>query len=432
MAKKFEPVLLKHADNPEFVKIDEYIKHDGYKTAEETLKKVKPEKVTEMVKESGLRGRGGAGFPTGLKWSFVPKNTGKPVYLAVNADESEPGTFKDRLLIEKTPHLLLEGIIITAHAIGAETAYIYIRGEFCYGAKVLEKAIEEAYKKKYLGKNIFGTGNKLDVYVHRGAGAYICGEETSLLNSIEGKRGYPRIKPPFPAVEGLYESPTIINNVETLCAVPFIVEKGPKWFNSIGTEKSKGPKLFAVSGHVKNPGVYELPMTTTFKELIYDACGGMLDEKRKLKAIIPGGSSCPVLTDKDIDTPMCFDELQKVKSMLGSAGVIVMDESVCMVDAAINVAKFYVHESCGQCTPCREGGKWLLKILESIEAGTAEIDDIDLLLDLCWQIEGKTVCPFGEAMVWPIQSYVHRFRKEFEDHIKNKGCMIEKDRSIRR
>jgi NADH-quinone oxidoreductase subunit F len=432
MAVKFEPVLTKFIDNPDQVKIDTYIRNGGYKAAEKALKSMKSDDLVKMVKDSNLRGRGGAGFPTGLKWSFVPKGTGKPVYLAVNADESEPGTFKDRLLMEKDPHQLLEGIIITAHAIGAETAYIYIRGEFYHPAKILDTAIKEAYDKKYLGKNIFGTSNNLDVYVHRGAGAYICGEETSLLNSIEGKRAYPRVKPPFPAVQGLFDCPTIINNVETLCCVTHIVNKGVNWFTSIGTEKSKGPKLFAVSGHVKNPGIYELPMSITLRELIYDVCGGMLDEKRKLKAIIPGGSSSPVLSADSIGTQMCYDALQKEKSMLGSAGVIVMDDSVCMVDAAINLTRFYCHESCGQCTPCREGGNWLLKILESIEEGTAKPDDIDLLLNACWQVEGKTVCPFGEAMVWPIQAFVARFREEFEEHIQYKRCPIDKDRSIRR
>jgi len=432
MAVEFEPVLTKYVDDPEQAKLSKYVERGGYKAAEKAVKSILPDDLISIVKESKLRGRGGAGFPTGVKWGFVPKDSDKPVYLTVNADESEPGTFKDRLLIEKDPHQLLEGTIIAAKAVGCETAYIYIRGEFYYGTKVLQKAIEEAYEKNYLGKNIFGTDMNLEVYIHRGAGAYICGEETALLDSLEGKRGYPRMKPPFPAVVGLYESPTVINNVETLCNLPHIINRGADWFASIGTEHSKGPKLFAVSGHVKKPGVYELPMSVRMRELIYDVCGGMLDENRKLKAVIPGGSSTPVITAKEIDVELCFDALQEYKTMLGSAGVMVMDESTCMVDAAINITRFYVHESCGQCTPCREGGKWLLRILQTIEKGTAKKEDIDLLLDICENIEGKTVCPFGEAMVWPIQGFVNKFRKEFEEHIENRGCPIEKDRSIRR
>jgi len=432
MAVKFEPMLTKFAHDPKQKKIAAYIRHGGYKAAEKAVKSFTPEEIIEIVKKSALRGRGGAGFPTGLKWGFIPKDNRKPVYLAVNADESEPGTFKDRLLIENDPHQLIEGIIIACQAIKSETAYIYIRGEFALGAGILQDALKEATKKKFVGKKIFGTNKKLDIFIHRGAGAYICGEETSLLNSIEGKRGYPRVKPPFPAIIGLYESPTIINNVETLCCLPHIILKGAEWFSSIGTDKSKGPKLFAVSGHVKKPGVYELPMTVTLREIIYDICGGMLDEKRKLKAIIPGGSSTPVLTLDEIDAVMCFDDIKKYKTMLGSAGVIVMDESVCMVDAAINLTRFYCHESCGQCTPCREGGTWLLKMLESIEAGAAKMEDIDLILDVCSQIEGRTVCPFGDAMVWPIQGFISKFRAEFELHIDAGKCPVNKDRSIRR
>ena len=432
MAVKFEPMLTKFAHDPKQKKITSYIKHGGYKAAEKAVKNLAPEEIIEIVKKSDLRGRGGAGFPTGLKWGFIPKDNRKPVYLAVNADESEPGTFKDRLLIESDPHQLIEGIIIACQAVKSETAYIYIRGEFALGARILQEALKEATKKKFVGKKIFGTGKKLDIFIHRGAGAYICGEETSLLNSIEGKRGYPRVKPPFPAIIGLYESPTIINNVETLCCLPHIILKGAEWFSSIGTEKSKGPKLFAVSGHVKKPGVYELPMSITLREIIYNICGGMLDEKRKLKAVIPGGSSTPVLTSDEIDAVMCFDEIKKYKTTLGSAGVIVMDESVCMVDAAINLTRFYCHESCGQCTPCREGGTWLLKMLESIEAGAAKKEDIDLILDVCSQIEGRTVCPFGDAMVWPVQGFISKFRAEFELHIKSGECPVNKDRSIRR
>jgi len=432
MAVEFKPILTKYASDTKQKKISTYIKHGGYKAAEKAVKNLEPEDIIETVKKSGLRGRGGAGFPTGLKWSFIPKDNKEPVYLAVNADESEPGTFKDRLLIENDPHQLIEGIIIACQAIKSETAFIYIRGEFLKGTEVLREALREAERKKFIGKKIFGTTKKLNIHLHRGAGAYICGEETSLLNSIEGKRGYPRVKPPFPAIIGLYKSPTIINNVETLCCLPHIVNKGADWFASIGTEKSKGSKLFAVSGHVKKPGVYELPMSITLKEIIFDVCGGMLDDKYQLKGVIPGGSSTPVLTANEIDAVMCFDEIKKYKTMLGSAGIIVMDETVCMVDAAINLTRFYCHESCGQCTPCREGGTWLLKILQSIEDGTAAKTDIDLLLDVCSQIEGRTVCPFGDAMVWPIQGFIGKFRKEFELHISEGKCPVEKVRNIRR
>lgn len=432
MALKFEPVLTKYSTDAKHKKIANYIKRGGYKSAEKAVKSLDAEGIIDIVKKSGLRGRGGAGFPTGLKWSFIPKDNNKPVYLAVNADESEPGTFKDRLLIESNPHQLIEGIIIACQAVKAETAFIYIRGEFAEGASILKDALKEAERKKFIGKKIFGANKKLNIHLYRGAGAYICGEETSLLNSIEGKRGYPRVKPPFPAIMGLYQSPTIINNVETLSCLPHIINKGAEWFASIGTEKSKGPKLFSVSGHVKKPGVYELPMSVTLREIIFDICGGMLDERYKLKAVIPGGSSTPVLRADEIDAVMCFDEIRKFKTMLGSAGVIVMDETVCMVDAAVNLTRFYCHESCGQCTPCREGGNWLLKILQSIESGRAEMKDLDLLLDACSQIEGRTVCPFGDAMVWPIQGFIAKFRKEFEQHISGKGCPIEKTRSIRR
>lgn len=432
MTVEFKPVLTKYINDTKQKKIAAYLKHGGYKAAEKSVKNLNSEDIIDIVKKSGLRGRGGAGFPTGLKWSFIPKDNKKPVYLAVNADESEPGTFKDRLLIENDPHQLIEGIIIACQAIKSETAFIYIRGEFTKGAEILSEALKEAERKKFIGKKIFGTNKKITIHLHRGAGAYICGEETSLLNSIEGKRGYPRVKPPFPAITGLYQSPTIINNVETLCCLPHIINKGADWFASIGTEKSKGPKLYAVSGHVKKPGVYELPMNVTLKEIIFEICSGMLDERYKLKAVIPGGSSTPVLTADETDAVMCFDEIKKYKTMLGSAGIIVMDETVCMVDAAINLTRFYCHESCGQCTPCREGGTWLLKILQSIEDGKAEKKDIDLLLDACSQIEGRTVCPFGDAMVWPIQGFISKFRKEFELHITDGKCPIEKVRNIRR
>jgi NADH-quinone oxidoreductase subunit F len=373
------------------------------------------------VKASGLRGRGGAGFPTGLKWSFLPKQTEKPVYLCVNADESEPGTFKDREIIEYDPHQLLEGIIISAYAIQCHKAFIYIRGEFVFGAKVIERAIEEALAAGYLGKNILGSGFDLDVAVHRGAGAYICGEETGLIESLEGKRAYPRVKPPFPATYGVFGSPTIVNNVETLACVPHIVTRGVDWFKSIGPEKGPGPKLYCVSGHVERPGVYELPMGTSLREILYDHCGG-IPGGRRLKAVIPGGSSVPVFTADEIDVPMDFDSVAKAGSLLGSAGIIVMDETTCMVRTLEVIARFYHHESCGQCTPCREGTGWLHKVLRHLEEGTGSEEDLQLLLDISDNMMGNTVCVLADAAAMPTKSFVTKFRAEFLEHVTLGRC----------
>jgi NADH-quinone oxidoreductase subunit F len=361
------------------------------------------------MKDSGLRGRGGAGFSTGLKWSFIPKDPALPKYLTCNADESEPGTFKDRVIIEKDPHLLLEGIMIACYAINAAVGYIYIRGEYEFGAKRLEKAIADAYTKGYLGQNIFDSDFSLDLYVHRGAGAYICGEETALLESIEGFRGQPRIRPPFPAVAGLYHSPTVINNVETLACIPSILERGPEWFAAIGPEKSPGPKLFAVSGHVQRPGVYELPMGLTIKELIFDHCGGMRADK-PIKAVIPGGASAPMLSAKDLDTPLEFESLAAKGTMLGSAGVVVMDESTCMVKTAYVINRFFSHESCGKCTPCRDGTPWMTQILKRIEDGQG--------------IFGRCFCALGDAAVMALRGALKNFREEFLYHITDKKCMV--------
>jgi NADH-quinone oxidoreductase subunit F len=395
----------------------------GYKDLEKALRDYKPADIIDIVKKSGLRGRGGAGFPTGMKWGFVPKDSGKPVYLCVNADESEPGTFKDRLIIEKDPHQLIEGTIISAYAIGCHQAFIYIRGEFCYGAEVLNKAVREAYEKGYLGKNILGSGFDLDLIVHRGAGAYICGEETGLLESIEGRRGHPRLKPPFPAVVGLYDSPTIINNVETLANVPHIIRNGADWYASIGVERNAGTRLFGVSGHVQKRGVYELPMGTSLRELIFEHCGGMRNG-RKLKAVVPGGSSVPVLTADQIDVSLDFDSIAKAGSMLGSAGVIVMDDSTCMVKAALRLSKFYAEESCGQCTQCREGTEWIYRILSRIENGGGRSGELELLLDICANMKALTICPLSDAAAMPIESYIQKFYDEFAAHIQEQRCVV--------
>ena len=418
-----EKILFKHIDFPEQYKLDVYINNGGYNALSKALKEFTPDDLIEMVKKSNLRGRGGAGFPTGVKWGFVPKDSPKPKYLICNADEGEPGTFKDRWLLEKDPHQLLEGIIISSYATGAHLCFIYIRGEFSFGAKRLKSAIEEAYQKEFLGKNILGTGFDLDIILYRGGGAYICGEETSLMNSIQGERGLTRLKPPFPTSAGVYECPTVINNVETLSNISHIVLNGPEWFSSIGTPTSPGPKIYSVSGHVKKPGNYELPMGTTLKGIIYEHAGGIKDDKN-LKAVIPGGISTPVLTPDKLFAKMDFDSMCEVGSMLGSGAVIVMDETTCMVKSAQRMVKFFEHESCGKCTPCREGTYWLSRILERIENGGGEEGDIQLLLDICDNICGKTLCPMGDGAIIPVLSTIENFREEYEYHIKNKKCMV--------
>lgn len=414
--------FLKNINHPESKELSFQLKNGGYEQWLRVLKGIKPADVIEEVKKSGLRGRGGAGFPTGLKWSFVPKDSHKPKYLVCNADESEPGTFKDRYIIEREPHLLLEGIAIASYAINAHIAFIYIRGEFAYGAKVLEQAVAEARAQGFLGKDIQGSGYDLEVIVHRGAGAYICGEETALLESIEGKRGWPRLKPPFPATHGAFQSPTVVNNVETLANLPLIFRIGGEAFTQIGPNaKNSGPKLFCISGHVKKPGLYEFPMGKNLQELIFDVAGGMRNGK-KLKAVIPGGSSVPVLTADEIDVAMDFDSLAAKGSMLGSAGVIVMDEDTCMVNALLNLEKFYAHESCGQCTPCREGTTWMVKILKRLEHGQGRLEDIALLDDVAAHVNFRTICPLGDAAAMPAMSFVKKFRHEFEEHVKQQKC----------
>ena len=428
-----EKVLLARVGRKDSRSIETYLEDGGYKALRKVLTGGwTPETLTDEVKKSGLRGRGGAGFPTGVKWTFVPKDTkGKPVYLLCNADESEPGTFKDRLLMEEDPHQVLEGIILSSYAIKCRNAYIYIRGEFYLGARVLEKALEEAYAKGFLGENILESGYSLDVTVHRGAGAYICGEETGLIESLEGKRGQPRIKPPFPAVWGVFGAPTIVNNVETLACVVHIVNRGAEWFSKIGrNEKNSGPKLYCLSGHVVRPGVYEAPMGLPMKELLLGADYGQgMTNGKAVKAVIPGGASAAMLTADEIeDCPLDFDGLASKKSMLGSAAIIVMNEDTCIVRAAQNLAKFFSHESCGQCTPCREGTPWLHKVLSRIESGRGRLEDIDLLEKISNQMaNGMTICVFADAAIAPVLSSVGKFRDEFRFHVEHRRCQVGAD-----
>jgi NADH-quinone oxidoreductase subunit F len=413
-----EKVLLKNIEDPVQKDINTYVKKGGYSALKKALT-MSPSSIIEEVKKSGLRGRGGAGFPTGLKWSFIPKDA-KTKYLVCNADESEPGTFKDRVIIENDPHLLIEGIIISSYAISARTSFIYIRGEFTKGARVLAKAIEEAYSKGFLGKNILNSGYDLDLILHRGAGAYICGEETALLESIEGKRGLPRVKPPFPAQVGLFGAPTVINNVETLATVPAIVEKGGAWYASIGTPKSCGTKLFSISGPVKRPGVYEVALGYPFRKFFEEFAGGM-QEGKKLKAVIPGGSSTPVLTaDEAMNVNLDYESIQSAGSMLGSGGIIVIDEDMCMVKALTILIRFYHHESCGQCTPCREGSGWIYKLLKKLESGEGTLEDVELIESVANNVMGRTLCPFGDAFAMPVLSFIKKFREEFIEHAKGR------------
>ena len=418
-----EHLLLRCRDIPDLRRLEVYRAHGGYEAARKALTSVTPEQLVDLVKASNLRGRGGAGFPTGVKWSFLPKQTAKPVYLCVNADESEPGTFKDREICEDDPHQLLEGIIISAYAIGCHLAYIYVRGEFALGADRLEAAIAEARAAGLIGPNVLGTGFALDVWVHRGAGAYICGEETGLIESLEGKRAYPRIKPPFPATHGLFGCPTIVNNVETLACVPHIVARGAEWFRAIGPASSPGPKLYCVSGHVVRPGTYELPMGTPLREIIYTHAGG-IPNGRTLKAVIPGGASMPVFTSQELDVAMDMDSVQKAGSFLGSAGIMVMDDTVCMVWVAWVLARFFHHESCGQCTPCREGTGWSHRVLGELEEGRASPRDVDLLLSIANNMQGNTICALADAAAMPVRAFVTKYRVEFEQHVALGRCPL--------
>jgi len=422
-----EPLLTANIREPNSFTLEAYLKRNGYSALKKALG-MTPDAVIDAVKASGLRGRGGAGFPTGLKWQFVDKKSPNPKYICCNADESEPGTFKDHVLMERNPHLLFEGCLIGCFAIGAKVAYIYIRGEFYHVQEVLEAELAKARAAGYVGKNIQGTGFDCEIYVHRGAGAYEAGEETALIESLEGKRAQPRLKPPFPAVSGLYNCPTAVNNVETLCNVPLIIERGAEWFAKLGPEKNGGPKLFCISGHVKRPGTYEASMDVSLKELIYgEQFGGGIRGGHALKCVIPGGSSVPVLMPHEIDVPASFDGIQKAGSLLGSAGIIVMDETTCMVWAAENLLHFYEHESCGKCTPCREGGAWLHQILGKIERGEGQMKDLDLLLSVANNIMGKTLCAFGDAAATPVLSTIKQFRAEYEAHIREGRCTVPAD-----
>ena len=418
----FEPILLKRATLPRSEAIKVYLANGGYRALEKALHEHSPEDLIEMVRASRLRGRGGAGFPAGLKWGFMPKED-VPKYLLVNTDEGEPGTFKDRELVEKDPHQIIEGAVIAAYAVGAQRAFVYIRGEFFLGVKRWIKAISDAYEHGYLGENILGSGYSLDMTVHRGAGAYICGEETAMIDSLEGRRGEPRLKPPYPAQEGYMRLPSLVHNVETLANVPHIVLNGPEWYASIGTERSTGPKVFCVSGHVFRRGVYELPLGTPLREIIYDYAGGVPGNKR-IKAIIPGGASTPWLTADQLDVPMDFESLAEAGSALGTGAIIVLNEDTCMVDVARRTARFFAHESCGRCTPCRVGSQRILDILENLEAGNGQSGDIERLNSLCDGIAGNTFCPMGDALVGPIRSSLALFSDEYEYHIENGKCVV--------
>jgi NADH-quinone oxidoreductase subunit F len=416
-------VLSKHFGDPDARTLAGWKQRGGYAALQQGLG-MPPGEIVNVVKESGLRGRGGAGFPTGMKWSFMKPGDGKPHYLCCNADESEPGTFKDREIMRWTPHALIEGCALGAYAIGAEISYIYIRGEFTDCLRVLEEAVRDAYKEGILGHDAMGTGKRLDVHVHKGAGAYICGEETALMNSLEGRRGNPRIKPPFPAVSGLFGQPTTINNVETLAAVPHILTNGAQWYKemSLSNPKSTGTKLFSVCGNIRKPGNYEIVMGFPFKEFLYDLCGGPLPG-RKFKAVIPGGSSVPIQTIEEAETTlMDYEGFVAGGSMLGSGGVIVFDDSQCMVKQIARLARFYAHESCAQCTQCREGTAWTTRILERIEAGDGTMEDLDTLLDIADQMTGKTICVLSDSCATPVVSGITKWKHEFEAHIKQKRC----------
>jgi NADH-quinone oxidoreductase subunit F len=420
---EFEQVLTARWDRQGADRIDGYLETGGYEGLRAALG-MPPRDVIEAVKASGLRGRGGAGFPTGMKWDFIPKEHPGPVYVVCNADEGEPGTFKDRELLERDPHAVIEGIAIASYAVGCRQAFVYMRGEFLYPGLQLERALGEARERGFLGRGIAGSDFDLDIVLHRGAGSYECGEETALLESLEGKRGQPRLRPPFPAVEGLYRSPTVINNVETLATVPHILHRGADWFSSIGPEKSTGMKIFCVSGKVERPGNYEAPMGTPARVIIDELAGGIPGGKA-LKAWTPGGSSTPFLTPDHLDTPMDFESIAAVGSLLGTGAVIVLDETDCVVDAALRFTQFYAHESCGKCTPCREGTWWLTKILYRMENGGGRMDDLQVLQDIGDNMLFKNFCALGDGAVSPIHSSLKYFRDEYAEHVERGGCPLE-------
>jgi NADH-quinone oxidoreductase subunit F len=423
-------VLFEHADDRDLTRLAEYESVGGYESLKKALR-MEPAHVVEELLAAGVRGRGGAGFPMGRKASFLPKpdQTSKPIYLAVNADESEPGTCKDREIMLRIPHMVLEGVLIASYAIGAKAAFIYIRGEYLTEYEVMKAALEEARSRGLVGSNILGSGTGATVVLHRGAGAYICGEETGLLESLEGKRGQPRSKPPFPAIAGLYGAPTLINNVETLATVPKILAMGGVRYAELGVENSTGTRVFSLSGNVERPGNYELELGTSLREFIFDVGGG-IPGGRSLKAIIPGGSSVPVLTAAEVDAKLDFDSMAKAGSMLGSGAVIVIDDRCCMVQLGVRVAQFYQHESCGKCTPCREGVRWMVNILERIERGDASQGELDLVISVCDRVLGNCLCPLGDAAAMPVASYVAKFRDEYQRHIDEGGCPFAGESSL--
>jgi NADH-quinone oxidoreductase subunit F len=421
-SRRKHTLLFEHADGRDLTRIAEYEQVGGYASLKKALKMERQAVLDELL-AADVRGRGGAGFPMGRKASFLPKpeDSPKPIYLVANADESEPGTFKDREIMARIPHMFIEGVVIASHVIGASAAFIYIRGEYLAEFEILRAAVEEARRAGLVGANVLGSGWSLPIVLHRGAGAYICGEETGMLESLEGKRGQPRTKPPFPAISGVYAAPTLINNVETLATVPKIVEIGGANYAKLGVENSRGTRLFSLSGNVVRGGNYELELGTSLRELIYDIGGGIADG-RELKAIVPGGSSVPVLGADEVDTKLDFDSMAQAGTMLGSGAVIVMDDRCCMVQLGLRVAQFYQHESCGKCTPCREGTRWMVDLLKKIEAGQAEQGELDLLLDVCDRILGNCLCPLGDAAALPVASYVVKFRDEYQRHLDEGGC----------
>ncbi len=423
-----EKIVLPEIEN--LHQLDVYLQNGGYDAAKSAFKQT-TDQIIDTVKKSGLRGRGGASFSAGLKWSFMPKNNDKPKYLCVNGDESEPGSFKDRQILERNPHQLIEGTIIACYAIGAKSAYIYVRGEYHKWIKLLQKAVDDAYEKGFIGdkmKETFATDFSCNIYVHKGAGAYICGEESALMNSIEGQRGYPRVKPPFPAQNGLWGNPTTINNVETITNIPPIIKKGWEWFSAIGEPKHPGTILFGVSGHVNNPGVFELPSGTLLTDIIYKYAGGVIGDK-KIKCVIPGGSSMPPLRGDQLEgVKMDAESLKAVGSAIGTGGIMVMDEDTDLIKVLARIAKFYYHESCGQCTPCREGTGWMLKILNRIARGEGTKKDVDLLVTIAKNIEGNTICALGDAAAWPVKFMIERFREEFDAVVKDEVSLEPKNK----
>jgi len=425
---KLTPVLSAHWDQKDSFTFSGYKGNGGYKALEKALA-MEPDAVIQSVKDSGLRGRGGAGFPTGMKWGFIPQGDNKEHYFVVNADESEPGTFKDTPLMMANPHVLIEGIIIGSYAIRANHAFIYIRGEVAHVIRRVQQAIEDAYKAGYLGKNILGKGFDLELVLHVGAGAYICGEETALLDSLEGFRGQPRLRPPFPAIAGLYARPTIVNNVETVASVPSIIENGPEWFAAIGTEKSKGYTLYSLSGHVNNPGQFEAPLGITLREIL-ELAGGIRDG-HKLKFWTPGGSSTPLFTDAHLDTPLDYEGVSAAGSMLGTKALQIFDETTCIVRAVLRWTEFYKHESCGKCTPCREGTWWLVQILKDLEHGKGTPEDLDKLLDLCDNIMGRSFCALADGAASPIISSIQYFKDEYLQHLATGGCPFDAEASTK-